>query len=94
MSPERVNRAAIRPNMIAAVIPPAALVSPPVSIPNAPSVFTASFMPSHITNPNPLIGTVAPAPANSVRGLYSPTAPKITPATANPVRILAGGSFF
>ncbi len=69
------------PKNIAADIPPAAPAIPPVNTPINPSVSTAFFTPSNRTLPNPVSGTVAPAPANSTSGLYSPTAERITPDT-------------
>ncbi len=86
-------KAAITPKTMAAVIPAAAEVSPPVSIPIAPWELTASFTPCAIRWPKPESGTEAPAPANFAKGSYSPMAERVTPKTTQPVRILAGVSF-
>ncbi len=53
---------------IAAVIPPALALKPPVSAPNHPFCATASRTPLARVAPNPVSGTVAPAPANSISG--------------------------
>ena len=53
-------------NITAAEIPALAELSAPVNAPNAP--FSAPFIaPFASKYPNPEIGTVAPAPANSTR---------------------------
>lgn len=78
--PLKNNEATIEKN-IAAVIPPAVPVSPPVRIPIFPFSSTAFRTPSIREYPNPVSGTVAPNPAKSTNGLYNPIAVKITPAT-------------
>ena len=52
---------AIKPEKIAAVIPPAVAFSPPVKIPMKPSLSIASRTPFAILWPKPVKGTVAPA---------------------------------
>lgn len=56
---------AIKPKIIAAAMPAAPAVSPPVKIPKKPSSSTAFFTPFARVHPNPLKGIVAPAPAKS-----------------------------
>ena len=78
---------------MAAVIPPAAAVSPPVKIPINPEESTCSLTPVESRYPNPVRGTVAPAPAASTRGSYQPRAPSMHPVTTYDTSILAGVSF-
>lgn len=59
------SREAIYPKNIAAAIPPLAAAAPPVKAPKIPSVLTFSIAPVASKLPNPVKGTVAPAPANS-----------------------------
>ena len=54
--------------------------TPPVNAPRIPVSFTPSIAPRASAYPKPSSGTVAPAPAKSTIGLYSPSAPRITPA--------------
>ena len=70
---------AINPNISAADTPTAHEVNPPVNNPKNPCSSIAFFMPFHKTLPNPVRGTVAPAPANLTKGSYIPTAPSTTP---------------
>lgn len=56
---------AIYPKKIAAVIPPAAAAVPPVRAPIRPSLSTFFIAPLASKLPNPVNGTVAPAPAKS-----------------------------
>ena len=67
------------PKKIAAAIPPAAFFIPPVNAPKSPEVLTPSIAPLAKLYPNPVRGTVAPAPAKSTKYLYMPSPPKITP---------------
>ena len=60
---------AINPAIMAAVIPPAVAFNPPVKMPMKPEESTASFTPFDKVYPNPVKGTVAPAPAKSAIGL-------------------------
>ena len=55
----------IKPNRIAALIPPADAVRPPVKIPRNPILDTASRTPFAMVCPKPVSGTVAPAPEKS-----------------------------
>ena len=55
--------------IIAAVIPPAVAFKPPVNAPSKPSSEMASLTPFARLYPNPVRGTVAPAPAKSTSGL-------------------------
>ena len=59
------TREAIYPKNIAAAIPPLAAAAPPVNAPIKPSVLTFSIAPLASKFPNPVKGTVAPAPAKS-----------------------------
>ena len=86
-------RAANNPKTTAAVIPGAEAVNPPDKTPISPSLSTASRTPLARRLPKPVKGTVAPAPAKSMRGWYHPSPPKITPATTYATRIRAGVSF-
>lgn len=52
---------------IAAPIPPAVALSPPVSTPKNPKDFAPSIAPLARVEPNPIIGTLAPAFANSLK---------------------------
>ena len=81
------------PKNTAPAIPPAADLTPPMKAPNTPLSCTANFTPLLKLYPNPVKGTVAPAPANLTRGSYIPNAPKITPDTTKITNILAGVSF-
>ena len=74
-----------KPNNNDADIPPAEAVSPPVITPKNPFSSIAFFTPSVNSEPNPVSGTVAPAPAKSMIGLYklnnsinAPTHTKVT----------------
>ncbi len=62
---ERKIRAKIKPNMIAAAIPPAVEVKQPVKTPNKPCDSTALIAPFVSDAPKPIIGTLIPAPAKS-----------------------------
>ena len=63
---------------------------PPVRTPARPSWATASAMPWANRCPNPSRGTVAPAPAKSTSGPYSPNADSATPAVTYPTSTRAG----
>ena len=60
---------AIYPKNIAAAIPPAEALTPPVKAPKIPSSFTASIAPFARFAPKPVSGTVAPHPAKSIKYL-------------------------
>ena len=62
------KRAATYPKQSAAVVPPAAALSPPVNMPVIPFSSMASRTPLAILCPKPVSGVVAPAPANSAKG--------------------------
>ena len=66
------NRLKIKANIneanIAIAIPPADAVNPPVKIPIIPSSLAAMIAPLARLAPKPIIGTVAPAFANSLKG--------------------------
>ena len=81
------------PKNIAAAIPPAAFFIPPVNAPKNPADFTPSIAPFAKLYPNPVRGTVAPAPAKSTKYLYRPSPPNITPAVTNVTNILAEVNF-
>lgn len=49
-------------------IPPAAAVSPPVNMPKTPNCLVAVIAPLAKLAPKPMIGTLAPAFANSLKG--------------------------
>ena len=85
-------RLASNPAKMAAAIPPAEDLSPPVNIPKNPFSYTASLTPLARRLPNPVSGTLAPAPANSVKGSYTPSPPRITPMTTKLTKIRAGVS--
>ena len=57
--------AKIKAKIIAAAIPPAVAVKPPVNIPRRPCDFTAEIAPFASDAPKPMIGTFMPAPAKS-----------------------------
>ena len=80
------------PNISAAEIPAAAEQRGPVSAPMSPCLSTDSRTPRAIRFPKPESGVVAPAPANSIIFSYMHKAPRMTPQTTNPTRILAGVS--
>lgn len=63
---------AIYPKKTAAAIPPAAAEVPPVKAPMKPFCCTFSIAPLASKLPNPVSGTVAPAPANSTNFSYIP----------------------
>ena len=88
-----VNNNAINPNISAADTPTAHEVNPPVNSPRNPCSSIAFFIPFHKTLPNPVRGTVAPAPANLTNGSYIPTAPSTTPVVTRMTIILPGISF-
>lgn len=52
---------------IAAPIPPAVAFSPPVKTPKNPNDLAPSIAPFASVEPNPIIGTLAPAFANSLK---------------------------
>ena len=58
-------RAKIKAKIMAAAIPPAVAVSPPVNIPRIPCDLTAPIAPFASDAPKPIIGTLMPAPAKS-----------------------------
>ena len=58
---------AIYPKNTAAAIPPAAAVVPPVNAPTKPISWTFCTAPLASKFPNPVKGTVAPAPAKSTK---------------------------
>ena len=60
-------RDAIYPKKTAAAIPPAAAAVPPVKAPTSPISWTFSTAPFAKRFPNPVKGTVAPAPAKSTK---------------------------
>ena len=64
----RNRRLASKPLMIATVIPPALAFKPPINMPRNPFSSTASRTPLARMLPNPVKGTLAPAPANSTKG--------------------------
>ena len=57
------------PKNTAAAIPPAAALTPPVNTPIRPDCWTSSIAPLARLYPNPVRGTVAPAPAKSTKYL-------------------------
>ena len=63
----------VKPVTMATVMPMAALVRPPEKMPARPLSAMASMVPWVSRWPKPLRGTVAPAPAKSIKGWYSPT---------------------
>lgn len=69
------------PKNMAAAMPPAVAVMPPAKMPVNPSSRIIFCVPVAKECPNPVNGIVAPAPAKSTKGWYSPTADKTTPAT-------------
>ena len=85
--------AIIYPKKIAAVIPPAAPVIPPVNAPNNPDSSTAFIADFAKVFPKPGNGIVAPAPPKSTILSYIPKAPSIVPKVTNITQILAGVSF-
>ena len=87
------NNAARYPKKIAAAMPPAAAFMPPENAPIRPMFFTSSIAPLAKRLPNPVNGTVAPAPAKLISFGYNPTAPKITPVVTKITSILAEVSF-
>ena len=78
---EENSNPTINANRTAEAIPAAAAVIPPVNTPRKPVSVTAFRIPFANRWPNPVRGTVAPAPANSTNFSYSPNAERITPAT-------------
>ena len=58
-------KAKMKAKIIAAAIPPAVAVKPPVKIPRIPCDFTAPIAPFANDAPKPIIGTFIPAPAKS-----------------------------
>lgn len=63
---------AIYPKKTAAAIPPAAAAVPPVNAPIKPICPAFSIAPLASKLPNPVKGTVAPAPAKSTNFSYIP----------------------
>ena len=74
------TRATRKPKKMAAVMPPAAAVEPPVRAPMRPLSATAFLTPLASRWPKPVRGTVAPAPPQSTRYWYTPAPLRITPA--------------
>ena len=85
---EKIN-ANKKAKKIADAMPPAALFSPPVSTPKKPSAFAPSIAPFASVEPNPIIGTLAPAFANSLKYGYTPTVSSIIPITKNNTKMRA-----
>ena len=77
----------------AAAIPPAAAFTPPVKQPTNPLWCTPSIAPFAKLYPNPVRGTVAPAPAKSTKYWYIPNPPSTAPVVTNITKILAGVNF-
>lgn len=71
------------------VIPPEAAVNPPVNIPKIPNSFVAMIAPRAKLAPKPIIGTLAPAFANSLKGAYTLNTSKTMPIIKNKTNILA-----
>lgn len=67
------------PKKMAAVIPAADALIPPMKAPMKPESFTSEITPFASRLPKPVSGTVAPQPAKSIKYLYMPSPPKITP---------------
>ena len=70
----------IRPKISADVIPALEEDIPPVIAPRSPSLSTASLIPLPIFAPNPIRGTLTPAPNKFCNGSKIPTAYRNTPA--------------
>ena len=68
LSRDLKQSAITRPKNTAAQMPPAEAVSPPVNAPRSPFSSTASRTPLLRRFPNPVRGTVAPAPAHWAKG--------------------------
>ena len=68
-------------------------VNPPSNIPISPSLSICSAIPFHKLFPNPIRGTLAPAPAQSIKGCYKPKKPSIVPKTTNKTITLPGNNF-
>ena len=82
-----------KPNINAELIPAADAVNPPVITPKKPLSSTAFLTPSIRTEPNPVNGTLAPAPAKSIIGLYKSNNCKTVPVHTNATSIVAGVNF-
>lgn len=74
---------------IAIDIPPAAAVNPPVNAPMIPYSFVAIIAPRASVAPKPMIGTVAPAFANSLNGAYTLKTSSTMPIIKNNTNIRA-----
>lgn len=68
MSLDLNNNATRKPKKMAAAMPAAEAVRPPVKAPSTPYSATASRTPRASVLPKPVSGTQAPAPAQSARG--------------------------
>ena len=79
----------MKPKNIAAAIPPAVACKPPVKIPKMPFALTAFIAPFANDAPNPIIGTLIPAPNNEASGSKSPKPASATPIISNKTKILA-----
>lgn len=86
-------RDAMKPNMIAALIPELVTSNIPVSTPIIPCFSASASAPCVSAFPNDVIGIVAPVPAKSISGSYRPKPSKIDPATTSVQRVWAGVSF-
>lgn len=72
---------AINPNIIADETPELVNSNIPVRTPIGPLLSNSTRAPFKREFPKLQIGTVAPAPANLIRGSYNPNPPNIAPAT-------------
>ena len=72
----------------AAAIPPAVAINPPVKIPRTPEDCAAPIAPFAREAPNPIIGTLIPAPAKLEIGSKIPNACRSTPTKTKVTKIL------
>ena len=70
-------------------MPPEAAVRPPVNMPMIPYSLVAIIAPLARLAPNPMIGTLAPAFANSLNGAYTLNTSNTIPIIKNSTNILA-----
>lgn len=81
------------PKMIAAEIPALVTSKIPVITPISPCLSASKSAPWTSELPKLVIGTVAPAPAKSIKGSYNPNPSSNAPITTRLVKVWAGVNF-
>ena len=83
----------MKPNKIAELIPELVTSNIPVNTPMKPCFSASAIAPCVKAFPKEVIGIVAPAPAKSMKGSYSPKPSNTDPVTTSIHNVWAGVSF-